>query len=113
MLPAALALEVYVKTQPDWKEGGWARDYGKVRSGSCDGRREVPWAFCDPHIEHRSRSDTSGTGKLSGRLSTFTDAECPQLVSWQIAGTDRTPCSRMLPRLIGRISFPSCICIGL
>ena len=31
----------------------------------------------------------------------------PQLASWQIASTDRTPCSRMLPRLMGRISLPS------
>ena len=31
----------------------------------------------------------------------------PQVDSWQMASTDRTPCSRMLPRLMGRISRPS------
>jgi hypothetical protein len=61
--------------------------------------------FREPHTEHCRRSDTSGIGKLSGKLSTLTVPECPQLVSWPIA--DLTPCSRILPRLMGGISRPS------
>jgi hypothetical protein len=52
-----------------------------------------------PQLLHRRRLPTPGTVRVSGRRSTLTLAERPQLA--HDAMTERTPFSRMLARVIG------------
>ena len=52
-----------------------------------------------PQLLHRRRLPVSGTVRVSGRRSTLTSADRPQLA--QAAVTERTPFWRMFARDIG------------
>ena len=52
-----------------------------------------------PQLLQRSLLPVSGTVRVSGRRSTLTSAERPQLA--HAAMTERTPFKRMLPRVMG------------
>jgi hypothetical protein len=57
---------------------------GPISPGAGPQVHHAALTFREPHAEHRSRRETSGTGKPSGRLSTFIEAERPQLASWHL-----------------------------
>jgi hypothetical protein len=56
-----------------------------------------------PQWLQRSRRPASGTVRVSGKASTLTSADRPQLA--QVAVTARTPFKRMLARVIGGPGF--------
>jgi hypothetical protein len=67
----------------------------------------VPQSTAQAEVAERSNDPAFVTSTPSGCRSTGQRMECPQLASWQMASTDRTPCSRMLPSDMAWIARPS------
>ena len=67
----------------------------------------MPQSTAQAEVAERSNDPAFVTSTPSGCRSTGQRMECPQLASWQMASTDRTPCSRMLPSDMAWIARPS------